>query len=81
MISKLIELTPRLFDCNKAVLLSKHVIPLALKLLDENKSEIKASNNALLAMLYSAMGGKFIELVSHLNEEEMAKLNRALEQA
>ena len=78
MMAKLVEITPKLFDCNKAVLLSKHVIPLALRLLDENKGEIKAINNNLLLILYSAMGGKFIEQVSHLNEEDMEKLNVAL---
>jgi hypothetical protein len=47
----------------RAVVVTKNIIPLCAKLLDDNKAELKSTNTKLLQKIYSVMGRGMLDHV------------------
>ena len=72
MLAKLSEIAPRIFQTSseKAATkaLTKNIIPLLVKCVNDNKPDVKQSCTSLAVTLYSLMGDSLVQLCNKLND-------------
>ncbi len=73
LLQLLSDLVATVYTSNKSYLVMKHVVPLAFKLMDEKKGELRSSNIKLLQSLFNAMGSSLWEN-SSLSKQDQGRL-------
>jgi len=82
MILKLSDIVPRIYQSTNTKsatsLISKNVVPVALRCMAENKPEIKNSCRTLVITLYSLMGMQLLDVVRKVNSGMVGRFESML---